>query len=115
MGAGMNVARLNFSHGEYEWFERTIEIIREVKDEKGRDDVAIALDTKGPEIRTGQLREGSPAGDPGFCLPITAGQQLLFACDSALAGSGDSGGVYLVRQQLLQNTRSRGLSPRSIF
>ena len=95
MAAGMNVARLNFSHGEYSWFERTIEIIREVKAEKGRDDVAIALDTKGPEIRTGQLKDGSPAGQPGFCLNILAGQQLLFTSDPDLASAGDLSTVYI--------------------
>ena len=44
---GMNVARLNFSHGNYDYFEKVIERIRRVSDE-----IAIMLDTKGPEIRT---------------------------------------------------------------
>lgn len=51
--AGMNVARLNFSHGNYEYFTRLIENIRGVSDE-----IAILLDTKGPEIRTGEVRDG---------------------------------------------------------
>jgi hypothetical protein len=68
MESGMNVARFNFSHGEYSWFEEVISMIREVKKEKGRADVAIALDTKGPEIRTGQFKDGSPAGNPAHLI-----------------------------------------------
>ncbi|MDA3856203.1 MAG: pyruvate kinase [Candidatus Woesearchaeota archaeon] len=48
--AGMNIARLNFSHGSYEYFEKAIKNIRSVSDE-----IAILLDTKGPEIRTGEV------------------------------------------------------------
>ena len=47
---GMNVARLNFSHGSFEYFELVIQRIKKVSD-----DIAILLDTKGPEIRTGQV------------------------------------------------------------
>lgn len=51
--AGMRVARLNFSHGAYDYFEKVIANIREVSDE-----IAILLDTKGPEIRSGVLENG---------------------------------------------------------
>jgi pyruvate kinase len=49
--AGMNVIRLNFSHGDYEEHGARITTIREINKEKGTN-VAILLDTKGPEIRT---------------------------------------------------------------
>jgi len=52
---GMNVARLNFSHGVYEEHKRRIENIRKAADDLGTS-IAIMLDTKGPEIRTGKLR-----------------------------------------------------------
>ncbi len=53
---GMNVARLNFSHGSHEEHEKRIHIIRQAAEELGVT-VAILLDTKGPEIRTGVLTE----------------------------------------------------------
>ena len=48
--AGMNVARLNFSHGSYEEHERKIGLIKRVR-EKLDMPIAIMLDTKGPEYR----------------------------------------------------------------
>lgn len=50
--AGMNVARLNFSHGSYEYFEQLIKNIRTISNE-----ITIMLDTKGPEIRTSKVKE----------------------------------------------------------
>jgi len=52
--AGVNVARLNFSHGTYEEHQRRIKAIRQAAAEVGKN-VAILLDTKGPEIRLGNL------------------------------------------------------------
>jgi len=52
--AGMNVARLNFSHGDFDEHGNRINIIRQACQELGKT-VAILLDTKGPEIRTGKL------------------------------------------------------------
>ncbi|CAH1204691.1 Pyruvate kinase [Paenibacillus auburnensis] len=52
--AGMNVARLNFSHGDFEEHGNRIKTIRQASKELGKT-VAILLDTKGPEIRTGKL------------------------------------------------------------
>lgn len=57
---GMNVARLNFSHGSYEYHGETIDNIRKAVENYSKKQgiihpLAIALDTKGPEIRTGLL------------------------------------------------------------
>ena len=52
--SGMNVARFNFSHGSHAYHRKNIERVRKISAEEGHA-VAILLDTKGPEIRTGEL------------------------------------------------------------
>ncbi len=55
--AGMSVMRLNFSHGDYPSQEAKLNIARELEKEMGLL-IPVALDTKGPEIRTGYMQEG---------------------------------------------------------
>ena len=55
--AGMNVARLNFSHGDHAEHKARIDTIREVSKRLGKT-VGILLDTKGPEIRTHNMKDG---------------------------------------------------------
>lgn len=52
---GMNIARLNMSHGSYEWHHNVIEKIRAVN-KSGKYNIGILLDTKGPEVRSGDLK-----------------------------------------------------------
>ena len=54
--AGMNVARFNFSHGSYDEHQGRIERVRRISKELGQP-VGILLDTKGPEVRTGLLKD----------------------------------------------------------
>ena len=64
--AGMNVARLNFSHGSHEEHQKKIDLIKKVR-EKMNLPVAIMLDTKGPEYRIRTFRDGKitlKEGDP---------------------------------------------------
>ncbi|ANQ64512.1 pyruvate kinase [Staphylococcus equorum] len=58
MKAGMNVARLNFSHGDHAEHKARIDSIRKVSKKLDKT-VAILLDTKGPEIRTHSMKDGS--------------------------------------------------------
>lgn len=54
--AGMNVARLNFSHGSYEWHGNVIKLIRELSEELKRP-IGIMADLQGPRIRTSVEKE----------------------------------------------------------
>lgn len=81
--AGLNVARMNFSHGSYEYHQSVIDNVRAAEAaHKGRP-VAIALDTKGPEIRT-----GNTAGDVD--IPISVGTVMNFTTDEKYSTSCDT-------------------------
>lgn len=67
---GMNVARLNFSHGSHEEHAKRIALVKEVRKELNIP-VAIMLDTKGPEIRTGELTEGKVTLETGEPFVLT--------------------------------------------
>jgi len=55
--AGMNVARFNFSHGSHEEHKQRIDRVKAVREEYDLP-IALLLDTKGPEIRTGDMQDG---------------------------------------------------------
>jgi pyruvate kinase len=59
IAAGMNVARLNFSHGDYETHGESIRLIRSLSRTMNRH-IGILLDLQGPKIRTGKLKDGGP-------------------------------------------------------
>ncbi|MFC0522351.1 pyruvate kinase [Pontibacillus salicampi] len=67
---GMNVARLNFSHGDFEEHGQRIKNIREASRQTGQT-VGILLDTKGPEIRTGTLKDGEVYLEKGSITHVT--------------------------------------------
>jgi len=74
--AGMNIVRMNFSHGDHGYHQSVIDNVKKlVANEPGRP-LAIALDTKGPEIRTGILREGLEE------IQITAGHEFIITTDT---------------------------------
>ncbi|PLX32093.1 MAG: pyruvate kinase, partial [Clostridiales bacterium] len=68
--SGLNVARLNFSHGNHEEHKKRIEMIKEVRMEMDIP-IAIMLDTKGPEIRTGLFENGYAELETGGLFEIT--------------------------------------------
>ncbi len=73
--AGMNVARLNFSHGTYEDHKKRIEMLKNVRAKLGIP-LGILLDTKGPEYRIGLFENGS--------VDIEQGQEFIFTPDDVL-------------------------------
>merc|ERR1719159_1403029 len=81
---GMNVCRLNFSHGDHEVHGATVSRIREAAKKRPNKPVAILLDTKGPEIRTGFYRDD--AKDASGKIKLEAGQDLKLVIDYSFKG-----------------------------
>ena len=68
--AGMDVARVNFSHGTHEGHGKTIDLFRKVRDNLGMS-AAVMLDTKGPEIRTRDFEGGKAMLKNGELFTLT--------------------------------------------
>ena len=79
--SGMNVMRLNFSHGDYEEHGTRIKTLREIMAETGHY-VGILLDTKGPEIRTGKLENGQD-------VVLETGKEVSITTDYSFVGNKD--------------------------
>ncbi|CAG2061838.1 unnamed protein product, partial [Timema podura] len=95
METGMNVARLNFSHGSHEYHGNTIKNVREAAANYSKKlgmvhPLAIALDTKGPEIRTGLLEGGGSAE-----VELKKGDTIKLTTDKAYAEKGNAQTVFV--------------------
>lgn len=73
--AGMNVARLNFSHGTHEEQKHRMDMVKKLRTELGKP-VAILLDTKGPEIRTRDFEGGKAEIKSGDFFTLTTRELL---------------------------------------
>lgn len=89
--AGMNVARLNFSHGTHADHLKVIQFLKKAREEK-KIPLAIMLDTKGPEIRLGKIKNDQ--------FPITAGEHLLLVKEECL---GDASRVQITPSTVLDS------------
>lgn len=68
---GMDIARFNFSHGDHAEQKARMDLLKKIREEEGKP-VAILLDTKGPEIRTGLLKGGKKVWlEPGNLFTLT--------------------------------------------
>ncbi|XP_074079408.1 pyruvate kinase PKLR isoform X2 [Macrotis lagotis] len=93
--AGMNIARLNFSHGSHEYHAESIANVREAVESFAGSPfsyrpVAIALDTKGPEIRTGILQ-----GGPESEVELVKGSQVRITVDPGFRTRGNASTVWV--------------------
>jgi len=77
--AGMNISRLNFSHGDHESHGKQADNLRAAMKMHPKKHVALMLDTKGPEIRTGQLVDGKN-------IDLKIGQKLEITTDYTIKG-----------------------------
>ena len=103
--AGMNVARLNFSHGTHEEHQKKIDMIKAVREELGLP-IAIMLDTKGPEYRIRTFREGKITLKDGDSFTFTTrevegGQDIVSVSYAGLVNDLAVGDRILVNNGLV--------------
>ena len=89
--SGMNVARLNFSHGTHEEHQKKFDLIKQVR-EKLELPIAIMLDTKGPEYRIGTFKDGK--------VKIEDGAEFTFTTDDI---EGDETRVSVSYKRLIED------------
>jgi len=91
--AGMDVARINFSHGDYAAHARRIADARRTAKEEGRT-LAVLCDLQGPKLRVGEISGGSVEWPQGSCVTLTT-----------RAVPGDAGGVHLPHPDLVADVQ----------
>ena len=89
--SGMNVARLNFSHGTHEEHQTKIDLIKQVREKLGLP-IAIMLDTKGPEYRIGTFKDGK--------VTLNDGEEFTFTVDDV---EGDESRVSVSYKRLIED------------
>ena len=114
--AGIDVARLNFSHGNHEGHRRVVEHVREAAAKEGRS-VAILQDLQGPKIRVGMMQNGGVLLHQGQHVVLTANplkestSETIYVSYDTLSHDVDPGGRILMDDGLLElevlETRSR--------
>ena len=91
--AGMDVARINFSHGDYAAHARRIADARRTAREEGRT-LAVLCDLQGPKLRVGEISGGSVEWPQGSCVTLTT-----------RAVPGDASGVHLPHPDLVADVQ----------
>ncbi|KAI9762771.1 MAG: Pyruvate kinase [Chaenotheca gracillima] len=86
--AGLNIVRMNFSHGAYEYHQSVVDNAKEAERVQAGRPLAVALDTKGPEIRT-----GNTPGDAD--IPINQGTEMNITTDEKYATASDDKNMYV--------------------
>jgi pyruvate kinase len=77
--AGMDIARMNFAHGDHKLHGQMLEKFREAQKKRPTKNVALLLHTKGPEIKTGMLMDHKP-------IILNDGQELEITTDNTIEG-----------------------------
>lgn len=101
--AGMRVVRMNFSHGSHEYHCQTIQAARKaiamyVEQTGLPRTLAIALDTKGPEIRTGKLAGGNDRAE----IELKTGDKVTLSTKKEMADKSNKDNIYVDYQRLPQ-------------
>jgi len=92
---GMNVARMNFSHGSHDYHGEVADNVRAAVKVDPKRHCAVLLDTKGPEIRTGKVKEGK--------VDLVAGQHINVSVDNTILG--DSQMISLDYKNLITSVK----------
>ena len=89
---GMDIARFNFSHGNHEEQKERMDALKRIRKEEGKH-IAILLDTKGPEIRTGLLKDGQK-------VILTEGEEFVLTTEEI---EGDNTRVSITYEGLAED------------
>ena len=92
---GMDIARFNFSHGDHEEQKGRMDMLKKIREEENKP-IAILLDTKGPEIRTGVLTDGKK-------VQLEAGETFTLTTDEIV---GDNKIVSITYKGLVEDVKA---------